>query len=500
MMRCSSPSILTSVPAYLPKRTRSPFFTSSGVDLAVVAHLALADGDDLALLGLLLGGVGDDDPALRLLFLVDALDEDAVLERTDLHAGSSCRPARERRGRDTSGSRLGSPCGRAAVARGRGSRARVGSRSARVPNGARNVCRRPRLAPRKAPDAPRAGVDFRLDFANLGGHGAHPPPARDLRLHPRRSSTSAATRRASRRSAPRFGLSSVATVHKHVQHLVEKGYLRKAWNRSRSVEPVEAPAATVVSLPLLGSVAAGAPIEAIEVARDDRRAAAAGAGRRGECFVLRVRGDSMIDEQIRDGDFVVVESAARGARRRDGGGAGARRRRDAQEASTGAARRCGSSPPTRACARSSCRPPRSRSAASCAGCCGATEPRRSPRRSRLACRSSSGSSRTRACPHVRLTRAIEFSTSLRYWNPDLGRGREPRACFGRKARQHGHNYRLEVTPARRARPGHRHGDRPEGSPGGARARGDGALRPPRPEPRHALLREGAADARRTSCA
>ena len=63
-----------------------------------------------------------------------------------------------------------------------------------------------------------------------------------------------------------FGLSSVATVHKHVQHLVEKGMLRKAWNRSRSVEPVEAqPAASVVSLPLLGVVAAGAPIEAIEV-------------------------------------------------------------------------------------------------------------------------------------------------------------------------------------------------------------------------------------------
>ena len=36
-----------------------------------------------------------------------------------------------------------------------------------------------------------------------------------------------------------FGLTSVATVHKHVQHLVEKGYLRKAWNRSRSVEPTD---------------------------------------------------------------------------------------------------------------------------------------------------------------------------------------------------------------------------------------------------------------------
>ena len=61
-----------------------------------------------------------------------------------------------------------------------------------------------------------------------------------------------------------FGLSSVATVHKHVHHLVEKGFLKKAWNRSRSVEPVDESGETVVSLPLAGIVAAGAPIEAIE--------------------------------------------------------------------------------------------------------------------------------------------------------------------------------------------------------------------------------------------
>jgi 6-pyruvoyltetrahydropterin/6-carboxytetrahydropterin synthase len=45
--------------------------------------------------------------------------------------------------------------------------------------------------------------------------------------------------------------------------------------------------------------------------------------------------------------------------------------------------------------------------------------------------------------HVRLTRAVEFSTSLRYWNPDLSEA-ENRARFGRKASRHGHNYRLEV--------------------------------------------------------
>jgi len=104
-----------------------------------------------------------------------------------------------------------------------------------------------------------------------------------------------------------FGLSSVATVHKHVQHLVEKGFLRKAWNRSRSVEPVEADAPDAVALPLLGVVAAGQPIESVEVPEsiDVPRELVP---RRGESYVLRVRGDSMIDEQIRDGDYVVIES------------------------------------------------------------------------------------------------------------------------------------------------------------------------------------------------
>ena len=105
----------------------------------------------------------------------------------------------------------------------------------------------------------------------------------------------------------KLGLSSVATVHKHVTQLVAKGWLRKAWNRSRSLEPVESrPGIGELSLPLLGVVAAGAPIESVEV--EERIAVpAALVGRPEASFVLQVRGDSMIDEQIRDGDFVVIE-------------------------------------------------------------------------------------------------------------------------------------------------------------------------------------------------
>jgi len=106
-----------------------------------------------------------------------------------------------------------------------------------------------------------------------------------------------------------FGLRSVATVHKHVQHLVEKEFLRKAWNRSRSVEPVAEPGASeanLMTLPLLGTVAAGSPIEAIE--NPETIAVPSDLVGRGEHFVLKVRGDSMIEDQICDGDLVVIES------------------------------------------------------------------------------------------------------------------------------------------------------------------------------------------------
>lgn len=104
----------------------------------------------------------------------------------------------------------------------------------------------------------------------------------------------------------RFGLSSLATVHKHLTNLQDKGFIKRAWNRSRSVELVPTRlAAPSVELPLLGYVAAGAPIEAIPgheaIAVPDTLVS------RRESYVLRVKGDSMIDEQIRDGDYVVVE-------------------------------------------------------------------------------------------------------------------------------------------------------------------------------------------------
>jgi repressor LexA len=108
--------------------------------------------------------------------------------------------------------------------------------------------------------------------------------------------------------ADAFCYSSLATVHEHLSNLERKGYIRKAYNESRSIELVQGDALPgAVELPLLGEVAAGLPIEAVEhretilVPPDLLR-------KQGENYVLRVVGDSMIEEQIRDGDYIIVNS------------------------------------------------------------------------------------------------------------------------------------------------------------------------------------------------
>jgi repressor LexA len=108
--------------------------------------------------------------------------------------------------------------------------------------------------------------------------------------------------------ARHFGYTSLATVHEHLENLRQKGYIRKSYNASRSIELVPVGVSAVaIELPLLGAVAAGAPIEAISeqetiAVPEDLLA------RGGQHYVLRVRGDSMIEEQIRDGDYVVVNA------------------------------------------------------------------------------------------------------------------------------------------------------------------------------------------------
>lgn len=107
--------------------------------------------------------------------------------------------------------------------------------------------------------------------------------------------------------AEAFGYSSLATVHEHLTNLERKGYIRKSFNESRSIELPLDDREPAIPLPLLGTVAAGLPIEAIEV--QETLSVPPDMIRPGtDNFVLRVSGQSMIDEHIQDGDYIVVSA------------------------------------------------------------------------------------------------------------------------------------------------------------------------------------------------
>jgi repressor LexA len=104
-----------------------------------------------------------------------------------------------------------------------------------------------------------------------------------------------------------FGLSSLATVHKHLRNLETKGFIRRTHNHSRALELAEGGNGrhTAHEIPLLGQVAAGLPIEAIE--GNDTISVPEEFIQRDNTFCLRVKGESMVDEGIRDGDYIIVE-------------------------------------------------------------------------------------------------------------------------------------------------------------------------------------------------
>ncbi len=103
-----------------------------------------------------------------------------------------------------------------------------------------------------------------------------------------------------------LGLSSLATVHKHVTNLQTKGLLQRAHNRSRSIDviPQRSGRKIMDRMPLLGRIAAGKPVEAIETAETISLGDIIG---NREVYALEVQGDSMRDEHIVSGDYVLVE-------------------------------------------------------------------------------------------------------------------------------------------------------------------------------------------------
>jgi repressor LexA len=107
-------------------------------------------------------------------------------------------------------------------------------------------------------------------------------------------------------------LTSLATVHKHLSTLEAKGFVRRGYNQSRSIEVTQLPktvseqviARRATDLPLVGRIAAGQPVEAVE---DKESISLADFTRGHNNFVLQVKGESMRDDHILDGDYIVVE-------------------------------------------------------------------------------------------------------------------------------------------------------------------------------------------------
>lgn len=109
-------------------------------------------------------------------------------------------------------------------------------------------------------------------------------------------------------------LASLATVHKHISVLETKSYLRRGFNQSRSIEltpkylqECQRTRPAGMEIPLLGRIAAGAPVEAVEQRETLNFADYTG---NADTFALEVRGDSMIDDHICDGDRILLEHVA----------------------------------------------------------------------------------------------------------------------------------------------------------------------------------------------
>src|SRR3989344_5087380 len=102
----------------------------------------------------------------------------------------------------------------------------------------------------------------------------------------------------------KFKLASISTAHYYIKKLQEAGQLNKAFNQPRGVSTIEQK--QTIEISVLGAIAAGQPIEAIEIPDETITITRDEIGKQGKHYALRVQGSSMIDEGIFDGDIVVI--------------------------------------------------------------------------------------------------------------------------------------------------------------------------------------------------
>lgn len=104
-----------------------------------------------------------------------------------------------------------------------------------------------------------------------------------------------------------FGVSTPSTIHKHISNLIEKGLLKRSKGVARSIELIGRKTAEFMTVPVIGTIAAGRPIEAIEVPDDVVEIAKDRRFQDGELYALRVKGNSMIGDGIFDGDIAIIK-------------------------------------------------------------------------------------------------------------------------------------------------------------------------------------------------
>jgi len=104
----------------------------------------------------------------------------------------------------------------------------------------------------------------------------------------------------------KFNLGSLGTIHKHLKALEKRGCIRRSKGHARAIEIVNDSQSVSYNIPMLGLIAAGSPIEALEI--PDTLAIPEEMLGHGSTFSLQVNGDSMIEDGINDGDYIIVES------------------------------------------------------------------------------------------------------------------------------------------------------------------------------------------------
>lgn len=104
-----------------------------------------------------------------------------------------------------------------------------------------------------------------------------------------------------------LGISAVSTIHEHISNLITKGFLKRVKGSARSLELIKAKLGASMSVPLVGSIACGEPLEALEEAGREIEIAQDKRFNISDLYALRAKGDSMIEEGILENDLLIIK-------------------------------------------------------------------------------------------------------------------------------------------------------------------------------------------------